>query len=64
MIQKNARQNVEDTLSTLQKSIDSLRQAASTVENTDTKKRIEREIQTVSTTLTECQNIANTLRQQ
>ncbi|MBZ4663182.1 MAG: hypothetical protein JG776_884 [Caloramator sp.] len=64
MLQKNARQNVEESVQNLQNTLNSLRQAATTVENQNTKAQIEQQIQSIQNTLNACQNIANTLRQQ
>lgn len=61
---KNARQNIEDTVTSLKEVKQCLNDAASTVENGGSRKRIEDQISAVESCLNECETIANTLKQQ
>lgn len=60
-LKRNAQQNVELSLNELKNVQQQLSDATQTVENPQTKNRIENELNSVNSMISECQNIANTL---
>lgn len=61
---KNARQNIEDTVTSLKEVRQCLNDAASTVENGSSRKRIQDELTAIESCLSQCEAIADTLKQQ
>ena len=58
---KDARGRIEDTVRDLQKVKQCLNDAAATVENGSTKKRIDEQLSALESCLNECQTMSNTL---
>lgn len=63
MLKKNARQNVEDSCSSLKQVKQYLNDAATTVENHSTKCKIENQLHSIEQCLSECEVIVNKLRE-
>jgi hypothetical protein len=60
---KSARVNIKDTVMSLKEVKQYLNDAASTVENGHTRKRIEEQLSAVETCLNECQTMSSTVKE-
>lgn len=63
MIKKNARQNLEETCNSLRNIQENLMDASDTVENPNTKKRIQNQLHSIEECLGECKEITSLLRE-